>query len=172
MNTELLQALWEAFPSGWFNEPGAKAICGARLVSMPRGNAWVLPPLEGQAARIAPADAHSGDTVVDSLRGKLELLPDMEDDLTLMLMLSVLGHRSGMRHPRLGGLHWYPKSSGKTHVGWTIATPSQSKVIAVLERDYKMSLITAMKMTRCTCGTGIAQAMCPQHGDKMHFPWK
>lgn len=125
--------------------------------------------MEGQSARIAPASLHSGDATVDQLRSRLDLLPDMDDDLTVMLMLLALGQRAGLREAKRG-LHWVVKAKGKTHVGWTLCTVTQSKVLRIEQRDYNLALATALKMTRCTCGHG-SQAMCPQHGDKMHSPW-
>lgn len=174
MSTDTTQVAWEAFPSGWFDEPGTVARCGARLVRFPRGSAWVLPPMDGNPARIAPADAHSGDADVSRLRAALDLLPDGSDPATAAMLRDLVCRRAGMDPSR--GVTWTPRADGKNHGGWTLSTPTQSRVFpasVVPERDAEASLFRAVAATNCTCPSNPAQReRCPQHGDRANKPWR
>jgi hypothetical protein len=168
------QAAWEAFPGGWFDEPGTVARCGARLVRFPRGSVWVLPPMDGNPARIAPADAHSADPDVTRLRAALSLLPDATDPATAAMLRDLLARRAGLDPSR--GVTWTPRADGKSHGGWTLSTPTQSKVLPaaiVPDRDPETSLFRAVAATNCTCHSNPAHRdRCPQHGDRANKPWR
>jgi hypothetical protein len=168
------QAAWEAFPGGWFDEPGTIARCGARLVRFPRGSVWVLPPMDGNPARIAPADAHSADPDVTRLRAALSLLPDATDPATAAMLRDLLARRAGLDPSR--GVTWTPRADGKSHGGWTLSTPTQSKVLPaaiVPDRDPETSLFRAVAATNCTCHSNPAHRdRCPQHGDRANKPWR
>lgn len=172
MTVDTTQVAWEAFPLGWFNEPGTLARCGARLVRFPRGPAWVLPPMDGNSARIAPADAASGDPDISRLKSALSLLPDASDPVTAAMLRDLLCRRVGMDSSR--GVTWAPKADGKAHGGWTLATPSTQRVFpaaVIPERDVEASLFRAVEVTNCKCGSK-AKSACPQHGDRAAKPWR
>jgi hypothetical protein len=174
MSIDTTQVAWEAFPAGWFDEPGAVSRCGARMVRLPRGSAWVLPPMSGEGARLAPADAHSADPDVARLRTALDLLPDASDPATAALIRDLIARRAGLDPAR--GVTWTPRAEGKNHGGWTIATPTQSKYLpatVVPERDAESALFRAVAATNCTCAANPAyRERCPQHGDRIHKPWR
>jgi len=172
MTIDTTQVAWEAFPIGWFNEPGTLARCGARLVRFPRGVAWVFPPMDGNPARIAPADAGSADPDVDRLKGALGLLPDASDPVTAAMLRDLLCRRVGMDPTR--GITWTPRAEGKAHGGWTLSTPTQSRVFpaaVVPDRDQDSALFRAVAATNCKCMSGT-KAMCPMHGDRTAKPWR
>ncbi|NBR01241.1 MAG: hypothetical protein EBT79_12690 [Actinobacteria bacterium] len=168
------QVAWEAFPAGWFDEPGTLSRCGARLARFPRGSVWVLPPMDGNAARLAPADAHSADPDITRLRAALSLLPDASDPATAAMLRDLLARRAGLDPSR--GVTWTPRAEGKNHGGWTLSTPTQSKVLPasfVPERDPETSLFRAIAVTNCTCQTNPAHRdRCPQHGERVYKPWR
>lgn len=172
MTVDTIQVAWEAFPNGWFNEPGTLARCGARLVRFPRGPAWVLPPMDGNSARIAPADAASGDPDVQRLKAALSLLPDASDPVTAAMLRDLLCRRVGVDSSR--GVTWAPKADGKAHGGWTLSTPNIHRVFpaaVIPERDAESSLFRAVEVTNCKCGSK-AKSACPQHGDRSAKPWR
>lgn len=158
----------------WFDEPGALTLCGARLVKFVRGNVWVLPPMENRPARIAPADAHAGDTEVTNLRNALSLLPDISDIATQALLRALLARRIGLDPSR--GSTWTPRADGKNHAGWAIATPTQTRIFpatCVPDRDPDVALFRAIAVTNCTCQTGGgSKGQCPQHGERAYRPWR
>lgn len=168
------QVAWEAFPAGWFDEPGTLARCGARLVQFSRGSAWILPPKDGNPARIAPSDAHSGDPEITRMRAALELLPDATDPVTAAMLRDLVCRRAGMDPSR--GVTFTPRAEGKSHGGWTLSTPTQSRVFpaaVVPERDMATALFRLVAATNCTCVTNPGyREKCPQHGDRVHKPWK
>jgi hypothetical protein len=172
--TDTTQVAWEAFPQGWFNEPGTLARCGARLARFPLGPVWVLPAMGGNAARLAPADAHSADPDVARLRAALSLLPDASDPATAAMLRDLLARRAGLDPVR--GVTWAPRADGKNHGGWTLATPTQSKVLpasVVPDRDPESALFRAVAATNCTClASSSRRAKCPQHGDRINKPWR
>ena len=172
MQNQLTQVAWEAFPSGWFHEAGTLAVCGARLVRFSRGAVWALPPMNGNGARLVPADAASADPDVAVLVASLALLPDVTDPATAAMIRDMLCRRTGIDPSR--GVTWAPRANGKSHGGWTLATPTQSRVFspaAVPDRDPDVALLRAVAATNCRCGAG-ARTACPMHGAKGAKPWR
>jgi hypothetical protein len=130
--------------------------------------------MDGNPARIAPADAHSADPDVTRLRAALSLLPDATDPATAAMLRDLLARRAGLDPSR--GVTWTPRADGKSHGGWTLSTPTQSKVLPaaiVPDRDPETSLFRAVAATNCTCHSNPAHRdRCPQHGDRANKPWR
>jgi hypothetical protein len=169
--SDLLPKLWAAFPKGYFAKSGTKALCGATLVSLPGGTAWVLSPqMSGDgSARLAPADTASGDSKVQELRRGLQLLPDVKDVGTLTMMRELLASRADVDSTY--GITWAPRAKGREFLGWTISSPMKSRWISatlVPSTDPVVSILEAIKATNCTCSEGGERKKCPEHGTK---PW-
>lgn len=163
--TQVIQAAWSAFPLGWFMCAGTKSRCGANLVSLPSGLVWVLPPAvaEGTAC-LAPAESYHGNVKVRELRDSFQMLPDIKDTATFLMLLDHVARRAGLGTDN--GLHWTPRAKGKERIGWAISTPSRQRMIPsalVPSHIPEIALLQAIAATNCSC-TKTGRAQCPEHG--------
>ncbi len=165
MDDKLIPLLWRAFPKKWFTKTGTKARCGATLVSIPGGTAWVLSEkLTGGPARLAIADLAAGDPTVRQLADGLMLLPDLDDPVTVTMIRNLLAMRAGVDTDH--GVLWVPKAKGKTMIGWEIQSWTKSKQISsdlVTSRDPIESMIQAVAASNCAC-MHVDRKQCPEHG--------
>lgn len=165
MDNKMIPLLWRAFPKKWFAKAGTKAVCGATLVSIPGGTAWVLPEkLAGGNTRLAVADLAAGDPTVKQLADGLLLLPDLDDQVTVTMIRHLLAMRAGVDTDH--GVLWVPKAKGKTMIGWEIQSWTKSKLISsdlVTSRDPIESMIQAVAASNCTC-MNTDRRLCPEHG--------
>ena len=174
MNNEskLIQALWDAFPAGYFERVGTVTRGGYSVITGKHGLPAWFSPNGGVVTKPGLLD-------FDEARQKLDMLPDVADSTTLLCMRSYLAEQTGISpdngvfwHPKAGSIHDKSRNVKKIiHAGWTVSTPKQSYTFPMEEKDSVLGLLKAIAMTNCACGRG-PQRMCPRHGDPTSKPWK
>lgn len=169
----LLQALWDAFPQGYFERIGTVTQGGWSVVRGKYGTPNWFSPDGGIVTKPGASD-------FEEAKKLLALLPDVTDATTLLSLRSFLAERCGLDSSN--GVHWTPKADkewnkqrqaySKVYGGWNLATVSRTICFPMQgENDPVLGLLKAIQMTNCACGR-VLQKQCPQHGDLSAKPWR
>jgi hypothetical protein len=166
-----LQALWSAFPIGYFPVPGTVTVGGQQVLRGRDQQPMWFDPQEVQFYR-------NGSQAFDHARNLLHLLPDLDDEMTYIAVLRHLAMRCGIDPSK--GLAFVPKSAmvrnvkrnsvSKQIAGWTVRTLSQSATFPVTDTNERLALLECLRMSNCTCGQSY-KSLCPQHGKPSDRPW-
>lgn len=154
--------LHNAFPAGFFPEPGTVTVAGVQVI---RGSntlpTWLWADRDQTAKQ--------GDPLFDQARKAGDLLPEMLHPGTRDAVRRLLIERVRFNSDTA---FWTPKTSrqGKNVEGWVLSTQTRRVVFPIEgETDWTQALLQAIVMTNCACGRGL-RSQCPIHGTWK--PWR